>query len=183
MAELQAGLFSKLPDRWTASCGFGPPQAASETKVPLNEGLNRLVQSLNQEHDAAAHEFARRLRDASTPGESPDDRSASLRKALSCLIQLDELVAAQTATISAWPHEARQRLRGLLLAGGELTLLEEQLVGRPIETCRAIAEPIGFVDRPGISRQIVLVQQPGYSLRLTDGTQRVLRPAKVFLVR
>jgi hypothetical protein len=158
-----------------APIASGPP--------PLASGLVALADAIEQQSDPRAADLGRRLREmAQQPSATPDAASNLRRKALSCLMHVDDLVCRSRA-VAPWLGDARTRLRDLLLSGGEYVLLERDLLGRPIEACARLVEAAGFVDGGAAANHIVSIERPGYAIQLADGSQQILRPARVLLAR
>jgi hypothetical protein len=149
-----------------------------------------LAQDLEHEADAPAQQLARRLLELSTTwdesGESHSSPSAhrdANRRLLGCLTYLDDLFAA-SGRKPIWVTASRDRLRRILSDAGTYVLLDSQLIGRDLATCEDQAQAVGFANAKSVEPGMVaLVQQPGYAVRLDDGTLRVLRRARVFLAK
>lgn len=149
----------------------------------LASRLGALAAAMTGEPDPLALDLASRLRDLSEqPAMTTDAAGALRRKALSCLMHVDDLVS-QSRRTAPWAAEARLKLREFLLQGGEYVLLDRELLGRPLESCARLVEAVGYVDAAGPSNHIAEVQRPGYALRLSDGSQQILRPARVLLAK
>jgi len=149
----------------------------------LAGGLAALADAIGRQSDPCAADLAARLREMTEqPAGTPDAQSSLRRKALSCLMYVDDL-ACQSRVLAPWLGDARTRLRALLLSDGEYVLLERDLLGRPVETCARLVEAVGWVDGGGAASHIVSIERPGYAIRLADGSQQVLRPARVLLAR
>jgi hypothetical protein len=162
--------------------GAAPAAGATAGAPSLAGGIAALAEAVGRQSDPRAADLAGRLREMTEqPAGTPDAGLNLRRKALSCLMYVDDL-ACQSSATTAWLSDARTQLRALLFSDGEYVLLESELLGRPIETCARLVEAVGLVDG-GAPGHIVSVQRPGYAIRLADGSQQVLRPARVLLAR
>lgn len=149
----------------------------------LASRLGALAAAMTREPDPLALDLASRLRDLSEqPAMTTDAAAALRRKALSCLMHVDDMVS-QSRRTAPWAAEARLKLRELLLQGGDYVLLDRDLLGRPLESCARLVEAAGYVDAAAAANHIAEVQRPGYALRLSDGSQQILRPARVLLAQ
>lgn len=158
------------------------PEDAAEGSPSLAGELGALADVIGRQSDARATDLAARFREMTAEPAATTDTEANLRRrALSCLMGVDDLVC-QSRTVPPWLADTRTRLRTLLLAGGEYVLLERDLLGRPVHACAHLVEAAGLVDG-GATDHIVSVERPGYAIRLADGSQQVLRPARVLLSR
>jgi hypothetical protein len=181
--KLGAGA-SPAEDSSAHDAGNAPAVESTVSGVPsLSSRLRALAAAMAGEPDPLALDLASRLRDLSEqPANTPESAGALRRKALSCLMHVDDLMS-QSRRTAPWAVETRSKLREILLQGGEYVLLGRDLLGRPLESCARLVEAAGYVDAAVAANHIAEVQRPGYALRLSDGSQQVLRPARVLLAR
>jgi hypothetical protein len=102
-----------------------------------------------------------------------------LREAFDGLLEVDGKLA-QPGGRTAWLQAAQARLREFLRKYGSYDVLDRQLLGRPLASCSALADAVGFTESPHPPHHVARVVQPGYA-RSLHGGQEVLRRAQVLV--
>ncbi len=141
-----------------------------------------VVDSLAASPDPEAQEWTWRVQAWLDPARTCSSSADTPRRVLSCLLDLDDRLA-QPGRSPPWMTTLQAQLRDALRAEGRYTVLDRQLLGRPIASCSDLADAVGYVDASLMPRHIARIVQPGYAAISTSGSQEVLRRAKVLLAR
>ena len=161
--------------------------AVEEVPPSIGKGLSKLSQDVATSEEIPAQRLSVRLRQLASnwsDADASDGRSANrVRELLGCLLFLDTLVADSGVT-SPWVIRARNDLRLILSLEGTYRLIDNELIGRPLDSCHSEAEPVGTIESNKVkSGHIAVVCQPGYALGDSSGRSGSLQKAQVLLAK